>query len=61
MTTETLSSCCQKVKEEITFSSACAIHFQKSKIEKLEKALAVAHKRNRSYAQKISRLQRENQ
>ena len=42
MTTETLSSCCQKVKEDSDWSAGLAIHFQQRKIEELEKKLAAA-------------------
>tara|TARA_Y100001963_G_scaffold149055_1_gene227957 strand:- start:1624 stop:1923 length:300 start_codon:yes stop_codon:yes gene_type:complete len=58
MTTETLSSCCQKVKEDSDWSAGLAIHFQQRKIEELEKKLAAA--KRESFKTEVASLRRSN-
>ena len=60
MTTETLSSCCQKVKENSDWSAGLAIHFQQRQIEDLEKKLAENMcKKIQELEKKLAAAQRE--
>ena len=56
--TETLNSCCQKVKDDSNISAGFAIQYQQRKIEELEQKLAAA--KRESWKTEVSRLRRSN-